>query len=55
MAAVTFELIHKDAATGARAGILSTPHGKFLTPLFMPVGTQATVKTLSPHEVQNLG
>ncbi|MBR0103425.1 MAG: tRNA guanosine(34) transglycosylase Tgt, partial [Selenomonadaceae bacterium] len=55
MAAITFELIHKDAATGARAGILHTPHGKFLTPLFMPVGTQATVKTLSPHEVQNLG
>ena len=55
MSAVTFELIHKDAATGARAGILHTPHGNFLTPLFMPVGTQATVKTLSPHEVQNLG
>ncbi|MCR5834855.1 MAG: tRNA guanosine(34) transglycosylase Tgt [Selenomonadaceae bacterium] len=55
MAAVTYELIHKDAATGARAGILRTPHGNFLTPLFMPVGTQATVKTLSPHEVQNLG
>jgi len=55
MAAITFELIHKDAVTGARAGILHTPHGKFLTPLFMPVGTQATVKTLSPHEVQNLG
>lgn len=55
MAAITYELIHKDAATGARAGILHTPHGKFLTPLFMPVGTQATVKTLSPHEVQNLG
>lgn len=55
MAAITFELIHKDAATGARAGILHTPHGNFRTPLFMPVGTQATVKTLSPHEVQNLG
>ena len=55
MAAIKFELIHKDAATGARAGILHTPHGNFLTPLFMPVGTQATVKTLSPHEVQNLG
>jgi len=55
MAAISYELIHKDAATGARAGILHTPHGKFLTPLFMPVGTQATVKTLSPHEVQNLG
>ena len=55
MSPVTFELIHKDAITGARAGILHTPHGSFLTPLFMPVGTQATVKTLSPHEVQNLG
>jgi len=55
MSPVTFELIHKDAATGARAGILHTPHGSFLTPIFMPVGTQATVKTLSPHEVQNLG
>ena len=55
MAAITFELIHKDEVTGARAGILHTPHGNFLTPLFMPVGTQATVKTLSPHEVQNLG
>ena len=55
MTAITFELIHKDKLTGARAGILHTPHGKFLTPLFMPVGTQATVKTLSPHEVQNLG
>ena len=55
MAAITYELIHKDAATGARAGILHTPHGNFLTPLFMPVGTQATIKTLSPHEVQNLG
>ena len=55
MSAITFELIHKDKATGARAGILHTPHGSFLTPLFMPVGTQATVKTLSPHEVQNLG
>ena len=55
MAAISYELIHRDEATGARAGILHTPHGKFLTPLFMPVGTQATVKTLSPHEVQNLG
>lgn len=55
MAAISYELIHKDTATGARAGILHTPHGTFLTPLFMPVGTQATVKTLSPHEVQNLG
>lgn len=55
MAAVTFELIHKDKATGARAGILHTPHGSFPTPIFMPVGTQATVKTLSPDELADLG
>ncbi len=55
MAAVTYELIHKDKLTGARAGILHTPHGDFLTPIFMPVGTQATVKTLSPDELTDLG
>ena len=52
---VTYELIHKDKTTGARAGILHTPHGDFLTPIFMPVGTQATVKTVSPDELEELG
>ena len=52
---VTYELVHKDKFSGARAGILHTPHGNFLTPIFMPVGTQATVKTLSPDELENLG
>ncbi|MBR6013735.1 MAG: tRNA guanosine(34) transglycosylase Tgt [Selenomonadaceae bacterium] len=55
MYAVTYELIHKDKFTGARAGILHTPHGDFFTPIFMPVGTQATVKTLSPEEISELG
>ena len=55
MAAITYELVHKDKLTGARAGILHTPHGDFLTPIFMPVGTQATVKTLSPDELKGLG
>ena len=55
MTAITYELIHKDKFTGARAGILHTPHGDFLTPIFMPVGTQATVKTLSPEETSELG
>ncbi len=55
MGAVTYELIHKDAATGARAGILHTPHGDFPTPIFMPVGTQATVKGVSPDELKELG
>lgn len=55
MAAVTYELVKEDALTKARAGILHTPHGSFLTPLFMPVGTQATVKTVSPDELKDLG
>jgi queuine tRNA-ribosyltransferase len=39
----------------ARAGVLSLPHGEVRTPVFMPVGTQATVKTLTPEEVEALG
>ncbi|MDR7865237.1 MAG: tRNA guanosine(34) transglycosylase Tgt [Sporomusaceae bacterium] len=53
--AVTFELIKKCPATGARAGRLYTPHGVFDTPIFMPVGTQATVKAMSPHELAAMG
>ena len=55
MAAITYELVHKDKFSGARAGILHTPHGDFLTPIFMPVGTQATVKSVSPDELEELG
>lgn len=54
MGKINYELIHKDKFTGARAGILHTPHGDFLTPIFMPVGTQATVKTLSPEEISEV-
>lgn len=46
-----FELIAKDDTTAARAGILHTDHGDVETPIFMPVGTQGTVKTLSPDEL----
>ncbi|MDY3986365.1 MAG: tRNA guanosine(34) transglycosylase Tgt [Peptoniphilaceae bacterium] len=53
--AVTYELIHKDKDTGARAGILHTPHGDVLTPIFMPVGTKATVKTMTPDELKQIG
>lgn len=53
--AITYELIQKDEATGARAGILHTPHGSFPTPIFMPVGTQASVKGVSPDELRDLG
>ncbi|MET3574667.1 tRNA guanosine(34) transglycosylase Tgt [Bhargavaea ullalensis] len=53
--AVTYELIKKDKQTGARLGIVHTPHGSFETPAFMPVGTQATVKTMSPEELKEIG
>lgn len=52
---ITYELIKKDEGTGARAGVLHTPHGSFPTPIFMPVGTQATVKAVSPDELKDLG
>ena len=52
--AIRYELIHEDKSTGARYGVLHTPHGQFETPLFMPVGTQATVKTLEPKEIEEV-
>ena len=51
---VTYELLHVCKQTGARYGILHTPHGDFETPIFMPVGTQATVKTLIPDEIKEV-
>ena len=51
----SYNLTHRDPTTGARAGVLHTPHGDIPTPVFMPVGTQATVKTLSAHDVEALG
>lgn len=53
--AVTYELIKKDKKTGARRGVLHTPHGDIQTPVFMPVGTQATVKAMKPEEVKAMG
>jgi len=50
-----FRVIAEDEGTGARAGELVTPHGVIETPIFMPVGTQATVKTLSPAELEDVG
>lgn len=54
MAAVWYELKHVCKQTGARYGILHTPHGDFETPIFMPVGTKANVKTLIPSEVKEV-
>ena len=50
--AVTYELLHQDKKTGARRGIVHTPHGDIQTPVFMPVGTQATVKSMTPEELK---
>ena len=53
--AITYELIKQCSHTGARAGRIHTPHGSFDTPIFMPVGTQASVKTLAPEELKEMG
>lgn len=49
-----FKLIARDAHSKARAGVLKTPHGEIQTPVFMPVGTQATVKMLDSKEVESM-
>ncbi len=51
MSAIWYELKHICKQTGARYGILHTPHGDVETPMFMPVGTLATVKGISPEEL----
>ena len=49
------EIKHIDKTTGARYGVLHTPHGNVEVPAFMPVGTLATVKGLSPEELKEMG
>jgi len=51
---IKFEVTHVCKQSGARLGVLTTPHGTFETPFFMPVGTQATVKTLTVEEVKEV-
>ena len=55
MYAVRYELIKICKQTGARLGRLHTPHGVIETPIFMPVGTQATVKAMTPEELKDIG
>lgn len=55
MPAVRYELIKTCKQSGARLGRIHTPHGSFETPVFMPVGTQATVKGMSPDEMKEIG
>ncbi len=52
---ITFTVEKQDTKSKARVGVLSTPHGVVHTPMFVPVGTQATVKTLTPHELVDMG
>lgn len=53
--AVKYRLIKTEKHTGARLGEIITPHGTFPTPMFMPVGTLATVKSMSPEELDEMG
>ncbi len=53
MTAIRFDLVATDGR--ARAGVLHTPHGDVPTPVFMPVGTQGTVKAVSPRDLKDLG
>lgn len=50
-----FELLHQEKETAARMGKITTAHGEIETPIFMPVGTQATVKSMTPEELWNIG
>ncbi len=50
-----FQIEQQDSKTKARAGFFETAHGRIQTPVFMPVGTQATVKSLTPKELDEIG
>ena len=51
----SFEVVKQDPKSGARAGILHTPHGDIKTPVYMPVGTQASVKGVYPRDLKEAG
>ncbi len=53
--AIQFEVTYEDSQSGGRTGRLTTPHGVVETPVFMPVGTKATVKAMTPEELVELG
>ena len=55
MHAVTYELVKKDPKTKARRGRVHTPHGSIETPVFMPVGTAATVKAMKTQDLKEMG
>lgn len=53
--AIEFELVKEAKDSKARLGVIHTPHGDIETPIFMPVGTRATVKTMTPEELKSIG
>lgn len=53
--AIKYELIKKDKNSNARCGVIHTDRGDIPTPIFMPVGTKATVKTMSPEDLKEMG
>ena len=55
MISSNFQILQTDPGSRARRGRLTTPHGMVATPVFMPVGTQATVKAMTPVELEELG
>ena len=52
---IKYELIKEDKRTNARVGKIITPHGEIPTPIFMPVGTRATVKAMFPEGLKEIG
>ena len=50
-----YEVLHVCKQSGARVGRLTTPHGEIITPVYMPVGTNAGVKGLTPEQVEQAG
>ena len=51
MAALTFDLLHTDTNSAARAGLIHTDHGQIETPIFMPVGTAGSVKAVTQQQL----
>lgn len=55
MKSFSFQILHKSRSSRARLGVIRTAHGEIQTPAFIPVGTQATVKSLTPEEIRMVG
>ena len=55
MSLFSYEVTHICKQSGARLGVLHTPHGDIPTPIYMPVGTSACVKAMTPREMEEIG